>query len=159
MTRTLNETEVRYLTLLREVIRERGADFRYDMKIENPQVGPLGEVFGGACVYMTEENRGLNADVGSCLIGKLIIEKLHVHIPFTFEGAGFGRVMAERLDLPDYKNLSQRVMNALADAQSMQDAGHEYRNVWGEVLRCLTATMPDGFYGEPYTIDLEEWAL
>lgn len=125
---TLTETEVRYLTLLREVIQERGADYIYSPP----------EFSEGSCVYVDWDNP---TPTGSCLLGRLMVDKLHLDPSRIEEGIGFCRTFAEEaLPVEDYSDLSAEFTIILGDAQASQDAGVEYGKLWDEALRNLERT-------------------
>lgn len=135
---TLSATEVRYLSHIRDIIRERGAEFVYD---------PLVEADSDSCVY-----RGDLPGTGSCLIGKLLIEKLDVDPSLIREGVMFGPAMAsEVVDYSEFSELGSDFLFALGSAQTDQDGGMPYREVWQKLLNRLERYL--------YIIDREEWEL
>lgn len=136
---TLTETEVRYLTLLREVIQERGADYIYSPP----------EFSEGSCVYV---DWGNPTPTGSCLLGRLMVDKLHLDPSRIIEGMGFCVPYAEEtLPVEDFENLSTEFTNnILYNAQRLQDDGVEYGKLWDETLRNLERT---------FDFNPEEWKL
>lgn len=144
--RTLTETEVTYLNHIRDIIRERGADFVYDPADEFDDEDIL------TCVYIDQRVPVGQPVTGSCLIGKLLIDKLHIDPTLIEEGVGFGLGMAEAvLDRKDYRGLSAEFIAALGTAQSDQDSGMVYASVWEQLVNRLA------FRG--YAINSEEWEL
>lgn len=165
--RTLNDTEERYLGYMKAVIRERGEDYVYDPATENP--------IGDNCVYISNRDSDgfvTESPVGSCLIGKMVVEHVYVDNPVDTnlarltERTAFTPELAEVVLPPDdVENLGNRFVALLTQAQSRQDGGAEYRWVYHDFILALTGKDDTqehflrSYYGEPYTLTPEQEAL
>lgn len=97
-----------------EVLDERGGDFKYEPQgnTESPSNG---------CVYSADGGK-----TGSCLFGAALIDKLGVDYDPQWEQPLSIQDVLNDLGIP----FTDEVGYALENAQSQQDTGNPYREVW-----------------------------